>query len=99
MARKFPSSFPPMRIGAIVSHGARLCEGACGPKHQGQELHKQPNYKFTLLLFLTVMESAPPGLDDFHRQFIGGPRTPPVNVPFIRTEQAKPPLISLIGWN
>ena len=98
MARKFPSEFVPIRIGATLSKGAVLCEGACGPKHRGQEQHVQPNYKFTLLLFMAVIKSIPPGMAEANQQFVGGPHTPPVEVTYIRLGPDRP-LASLIGWN
>lgn len=98
MARKFPSEFVPVRIGATLSKGAVLCKGACGPRHQGQEQHVQPNYKFTLLLFMAVIESIPPGMSEANQQFMGGPRTPPVDVSYIQVGP-EGSLASLIGWN
>lgn len=98
MARKFPSSFMPIRIGATLSKGVILCTGACGPKHHGPEQHMQPNYKFTLLLFMAVIESLPPDVDEINQQFVGGPRTPPVDVLYMQVGQDSP-LASIIGWN
>ncbi len=79
MAGKFPSEFTPMRIGATVSEGARKCEGTCGPQHAGQPPHIQPNFRFTLLLFVAVKEHPP---EEAQEQVIlsGGPFTPPIDV-------------------
>ena len=100
MAGKFPSTFMPIRIGATVSHGANMCEGTCGPQHAGQPPHTQPNFRFTLLLFMSVMESSLPGMAK-DSPFVGGPFTPPIDVMALKmgSNQAGSQLLRLIGWN
>lgn len=100
MARKFPSDFMPVRIGAMVSHGANKCAGTCGPEHEGQEPHLQPNFRFTLLLFVAVVESPLPGTAK-ESPFIGGPFTPPTDVMALQSaaSPANTQLLRLIGWN
>lgn len=100
MARKFPwTKFTPMRIGAIVSKGAEKCHGTCGPQHQGQAPHVQPDFRYTLLLFVAVVEKLLPEMDE--NTLIGGPFTPPVDVAFLRAarNQATSQLLRPIGWN
>lgn len=89
-----------MRIGAMVSDGTRLCEGVCGPQHQGQPPHYQPNWRFTLLLLVTVIEKPLPGMAD-DSPLIGGPFTPPTEVVALQAAPSKAAeqFVRLIGWN
>ncbi len=91
----------PIRIGAMVSHGVRMCEGTCGPQHAGQPPHMQPNFKFTLLLYVAVIEKLLPGMAKEQSPFIGGPLTPPVDVMALEAapNRATSQLLRLIGWN
>ncbi len=101
MAPKFPSKeFVPFRIGAILSKGTRMCQGTCGPQHEGQSQHKQTNYRFTLLTYMAVIKSPLPGMSD-DSPFIGGPTTPPIDVAMLQipSGQNEAPFIRVIGWN
>ena len=101
MAGKFPSEFMPARIGATVSQGANVCQGMCGPQHTGQQPHTQPNFRFTLLLFVAVANEGSPANEwPITHPFLGGPFTPPVDVPFMQVARGHGnQLLRMIGWN
>lgn len=100
MAGKFPSTFMPIRIGAMVSKGANVCTGTCGPEHAGQSTHTQPNFRFTLLLYVAVSD-LPVNEWPNDTPFNGGPRTPPVDVIALVAAPTKAgeALLRMIGWN
>ncbi len=100
MAGTFPSEFTPIRIGATVSHGAKMCDGTCGREHAGQPRHMQPNFRFTLLLYMAVIEHTTKEAQE-QAPFSGGPFTPPVDVMALQAapSQAAAQLLRMIGWN
>lgn len=100
MARKLASEFRPVRIGATVTNGANLCHGTCGPYHEGQPLHMQPNFRFTLLLLVPVIDQIPEAMPE-DSPLIGGPFTPPIRVAALKVQssRASKELLRLIGWN
>ncbi len=100
MAGKFPSEFMPIRIGATVSQGAMICNNTCGPEHAGQPPHRQPNFSFTLLLYVAVIEHTTKEAQE-QAIFSGGPFTPPIDVMALQaaTGPGARELLRMIGWN
>ena len=99
MARKFPSDYIPIRIGAIVANSVQMCEG-CKPNHEGQPPHRQPNLRFTLLMYVAVIESPLPGMAK-DSPLIGGPFTTHLAVGALQAAPSKAAsqLLRLSGWN
>jgi len=91
--------FTPIRIGAIVKQGGELCSD-CGPEHLGQQPHLQPYCRFTLLVYMPVITSAPSGMANA-MPFIGHQRTPPVDIGGAQTTNhpAAAQFVRFLNWN
>lgn len=94
-----PTPFLSIRVGAIVQGGGVVCEG-CGPGHQQEPPHPQPNCRFLALVYMPVMRQAPPGMAHAI-PFIGGPCTPPIEINGVQMADnpAAQQLLRFLHWN
>ena len=100
MMAQLPTEFTPIRIGAIVSNCVQQCGGCRPSQHEGQPPHVQPNLRFTLLLYVPVMESSTEE-EAKNSPVNGGPFDPPIAVDMLQAEpsQATSHFLRVIGWN
>lgn len=94
----YPPNTLPIRIGAIVQDGGEFCVG-CAPDKHGTERHIQPRRRFTLLVYMPVIERVPPGMA-YAMPFLGDLRTPPVPIDGMQTfDKGAEHFVRFINWN